>query len=259
MARDLFQGTVPYYVRYRVPYPEPLLAETRTKADLSGQGSLLDLGCGTGEIALHMAPFFRDVTAVDIDPEMLAAAKQKAQKWEIETIQWRNQRAEEFSTEASSFELVTIGAAFHWMDRPTIAERVQEWLLPGKPLVVLGYTSIWSGTSDWLPLVRTVIKKWLGAKRRAGSGEYDDAADPHELVLIQAGFALDEIKYKHPHTWTLDELIGNLYSTSFASPAVLGDKQSAFETDLRKTMLDYDSSGIYQEEMTFYALLATPN
>lgn len=259
MARDLFRGTVPYYVRYRVPYPGPLLAEIRTKADLSGQGALLDLGCGTGEIALHMAPFFRDVTAVDIDPEMLAAAKQKAQKRGIHTIQWRNQSAEQFSADADSFELVTIGAAFHWMDRRTIAERVKEWLLPGKPLVVLGYTSIWSGTAAWLPLVRTVIKKWLGEKRRAGSGEYPDALDPHELVLINAGYRLEEIKHPHSQTWTLDELIGNLYSTSFASPAVLGNKQPAFEADLRKTLLDYDHSGLYQEEMTFYALLAYPD
>ncbi|QDV52587.1 class I SAM-dependent methyltransferase [Gimesia fumaroli] len=258
MSKDLFRGTVPYYSRYRVPYPEPLLAKIRTKSALSGQGSLLDLGCGTGEIALRMAPFFRDVTAVDIDPEMLAAAEQKAQKRGIETIQWLNQSAEQFSADTDSFELVTIGAAFHWMDRRTIAERVREWLQPGKPLVVLGYTSIWSGTADWLPLVQTVIKKWLGEKRRAGSGEFPDAIDPHELVLTKSGYTLDEFEYQHPHTWTLDELIGNLYSTSFASPAVLGDKQSAFEADLRKTLLDYNSSGTYQEEMTFYALIATP-
>tara|TARA_R110002095_G_scaffold152237_4_gene132249 strand:+ start:283527 stop:284306 length:780 start_codon:yes stop_codon:yes gene_type:complete len=259
VSNDLFRGSVPYYSRYRVPYPEPLLTQILKRTDVSGQGRLLDLGCGTGELALRLAPSFREIIAVDPNQEMLAAAKQKADDLSIETVQWRNQSAEQFSADADSFELVTIGAAFHWMDRSTIAERVRDWLLPGKPLVVLGYTSIWSGTADWLPLVRNVIQKWLGEKRRAGSGEYPDALDPHELVLINVGYELDEIEHRHPHTWTLDELIGNLYSTSFTSPTVLGDKQPAFETDLRKTLLEYDRSGIYQEEMTFYALLAYPD
>ncbi|QDT44446.1 putative methyltransferase YcgJ [Gimesia alba] len=258
MARDLFRGTVPYYVRYRVPYPDPLLNRILDLTVAPGRGRLLDLGCGTGELAVRLSPSFQETIAVDPNQEMLAAAKQLAHELKLPNIQWHHQRAEEFSADAASFDLVTIGAAYHWMDRPIIASRVHEWLKPGQPLVIFGYSSIWRGTMDWQLLVCSVIKKWLGAKRRAGLGEYNDAADPHELVLIQAGYTLDEIEYQHPHTWTLDELIGNLYSTSFASPAVLGDKQTAFEADLRKTLLDYDNGGTYQEEMTFYALLATP-
>jgi SAM-dependent methyltransferase len=258
VTRDLFRGTVPYYIRYRVPYPDPLLTQILERAGVSGQGHLLDLGCGTGELALRLAPSFRETIAVDPDQEMLAAAKQILHELKIPNIQWRNQRAEQFSADADSFELVTIGAAFHWMDRPAIAERVRDWLQPGQPLVVLGYTSIWSGTADWQFLVRSVIQKWLGEKRRAGSGEYNDRLEPHELVLIQARYTLEEIEYQQPHTWRLDELVGNLYSTSFASPAVLGERQPAFEADLRKTLLEYDSSGIYHEEMKFYALLAHP-
>jgi len=258
LAKDLFQGAVPYYARYRIPYPETLLAEIRNRARISGQGSLLDLGCGTGEIAIRLAPFFRDVTAVDINPDMLAAGKQKSTDLGIENIMWRKQCAEQLTADTKAYELVTIGAAFHWMDRESIAQKARAWLHPGQPLVILGYTSIWSGTADWLPLVQTVIKKWLGEKRRAGSGEFPDAIDPHELVLTNAGYRLDEIKHQHSQIWTLDALIGNLYSTSFASPVVLGDKQPAFESDLRRTLLEYDSSGTYQEQMTFYALLAYP-
>ena len=259
MSKNLFQGAVPYYTRYRLPYPEPLLAEIRNRANISGEGRLLDLGCGTGEIALPLASFFQQVVALDIDSEMLAAAMQKTDALGVQNITWFNESAEQFTSASNSFELLTIGAAFHWMDRETIAKKAQKWLLPGQPLVALGYTSIWTGTTDWHALVRNVIQKWLGPKRRAGTGKYDDALDPHELVLINAGYTLDEIEYQHSHTWKLDELIGNLYSSSFASPAILGDHKNAFEADLRKTLLDYDSSGMYQELMTFYAIIAYPN
>ncbi|MCA9007519.1 MAG: methyltransferase domain-containing protein, partial [Planctomycetaceae bacterium] len=212
--------------------------------------------CGTGELAIRLAPRFQDVTAVDPDAEMLAAAQQKAREQQVSNIQWLNQSAEQFSVEPDSFELVTIGAAFHWMERRVMAPRIQCWLQPHQPLAIMGYTSIWSGNADWHPLVREVVKRWLGEKRRAGSGEYNDLAAPHELVLIDAGFKLEEIKHEHPQTWTLDNLLGNLYSTSFASPAVLGTKRADFEADLRATLLDFNPSGTYEEQMTFYALIA---
>ncbi|MFK7777219.1 MAG: class I SAM-dependent methyltransferase [Gimesia sp.] len=259
LSKNLFQGTVPYYTRYRIPYPEPLIAEIRERTNVSGQGRLLDLGCGTGEITLPMSSFFKGVVALDIDSEMLAAAKHKANVLDTHNITWLKESAELFTSANDSFELITIGAAFHWMERETIATKARQWLLPGQPLVALGYTSVWSGSADWHALVRNVIHKWLGPKRRAGSGKFDDALDPHELVLINAGYTLDEIEYQYSHTWTLDELIGNLYSTSFASPAVLGDNKSAFEADLREILLEYEKSGTYQEEMSFYALLAYPN
>ncbi|HEU5367867.1 MAG TPA: class I SAM-dependent methyltransferase [Ktedonobacterales bacterium] len=41
-------------------------------------GPLLDLGCGTGRVALRMAALGYEVTGVDIMPEMIARARQKA-------------------------------------------------------------------------------------------------------------------------------------------------------------------------------------
>ncbi|MAX36367.1 MAG: SAM-dependent methyltransferase [Gimesia sp.] len=256
MSRDLFQGTVPYYARYRVPYPQPLLSQVCEQAQLTGTGRLLDLGCGTGELAIRLAPRFQEVIAVDPDAEMLATAKQKARDQQVPNIQWRHHSAEQLTAEPGSCELVTIGAAFHWMDRPVMASRIKTWLQPQQPLVILGYTSIWSGNAAWHPLVRNVLKRWLGEKRRAGSGEFNELAAPHELVLLDAGYQLEEIRYEYSQAWTLDDLLGNLYSTSFASPAVLGEKRADFEADLRTTLLDFDRNGVYEEQMTFYALLA---
>lgn len=258
MARDLFQGTVPYYVQYRVPYPEELLTRIRDRAAISGEACLLDLGSGTGEIALRLAPHFREVTAVEPDPAMRSAGLTKMREQQIDNVSWRSETAEAFSADEKTFELVTIGAAFHWMDRGLLARRIRGWLRPEQPLVILGYTSIWSGTTDWLPLVREVLQRCLGAKRRAGSGNFPELSQPHEQVLQEAGYQIEELETRITQQWTLETLIGNLYSTSFASPAVLGEKRSAFEADLRQTLLDFDSRGTYSEEMTFYALLAWP-
>jgi SAM-dependent methyltransferase len=41
-------------------------------------GAVLDLGCGTGRVALHLASRGHRVTAVDVDPEMVAALAREA-------------------------------------------------------------------------------------------------------------------------------------------------------------------------------------
>jgi hypothetical protein len=53
------------------------------------------------------------------------------------------------------------------------------------------------------------------------------------------------------HDWTIDTIIGNLYSTSFCSRQVLGDNAAAFETALQAALLAHDPSGTYREQMRF--------
>lgn len=51
--------------------------EARLVASLAA-GSVLDAGCGTGRVAIELARRGLDVVGVDLDPAMLAAARQKA-------------------------------------------------------------------------------------------------------------------------------------------------------------------------------------
>jgi len=119
----LFRDAADYYARYRVPYPGELFEAMRDQTRLSGEGRLLDLGCGTGEIALRMSRFFRDVWAVDVEPEMIAHGRAKAERLGVANVRWMVGRAEEVEAPPGSFELITIGAAFHWMDRPLMARQ----------------------------------------------------------------------------------------------------------------------------------------
>src|SRR3989441_5474268 len=50
-------------------------------------GPLLDLACGTGRMALRMAKLGYQVTGVDIVPEMIARARQKAAEQAV-SIDW---------------------------------------------------------------------------------------------------------------------------------------------------------------------------
>src|SRR3954468_470260 len=113
MADDgLFRGAAPYYARYRPGYPAELLARVAERAGLDGSGRLLDLGCGTGNVAIPLAAYVEEVVAVDVEPEMLAEVR-KAAPANVRTVE---ARAEDVDESWGLFRLATVGAALHWFD-----------------------------------------------------------------------------------------------------------------------------------------------
>ena len=50
--RDLYRGTARDYDRFRVPYPRSLVDDLAERSGAACRGRLLDLACGTGQVAL---------------------------------------------------------------------------------------------------------------------------------------------------------------------------------------------------------------
>jgi len=75
-APDLYQGSAGYYDRYRLPYPDAMIADLVRRAGVSGRGRLLDLACGTGQLAFPLRRWFAEVWAVDSEPDMVEAIRE---------------------------------------------------------------------------------------------------------------------------------------------------------------------------------------
>ena len=58
------------------------------------------------------------------------------------------------------------------------------------------------------------------------------------------------------HDWTVDALVGLVYSTSFLNPRALGAHAAAFEHDLRARLLDCEPHGVFRETTSFRYELA---
>jgi ubiquinone/menaquinone biosynthesis C-methylase UbiE len=79
-AVDLYQGTAEYYERYRLPYPEAMTKDLIARTGVSGHGRLLDLACGTGQLAFPLRRSFAEVWAVDREPDFTQMVQAKADK-----------------------------------------------------------------------------------------------------------------------------------------------------------------------------------
>src|SRR5918992_5156522 len=88
--KTLFGGSARYYGEGRLPYPTELATAFQEELGLDGSGRLLDVGCGTGEIALHLAPLYDEVVGLDADEEMIAEAREEARRQGYRNTRWIN-------------------------------------------------------------------------------------------------------------------------------------------------------------------------
>ena len=113
-----FQSAVPYYERYRLAYPERLIARVAALLGLEPGDAVLDLGCGPGMLAVPFARAGMAVTAADPEPEMLAAAEAAAEAAGVtlDAVAGRLLRSDARDGTVPAGQ--PSGRAFHWMDRP---------------------------------------------------------------------------------------------------------------------------------------------
>lgn len=256
---ELFRGTAEYYARFRPSYPAVLLEAIRTAVELDRAGAMLDLACGTGEVALAFADSVPEIWALDLEAEMIAVARRKAAERGIERIRWLVGRAEDAQLPQGHFGLVSTGRAFHRLNRPLIAQRCLGWLRPGGYFVDLGADSsgLFEPTEPWQVAAAQVYRQWLphAAKSSAAKSSAAPTVEPAkattESVLRDAGFA-EVAKHEFPvrRIWEVEQFIGYLRSTSYSSVQFWGAAWDGFAAQLRETLSDF--GGCLTETISAY-------
>jgi SAM-dependent methyltransferase len=256
-ARDLYQGTAGYYDRYRLPYPAEMLDDLVQRAGVSGQGRLLDLACGTGQLAFPLRRRFAEVWAVDREPDMVDVVREKAAATGAGGIRPTVSDAETLDCAPGHFELTVIGNAFHRLDRHAVAGRVLGWLRPGGCLALCWSSGLWAGEEAWQRVLAATVDWWrarLGAEHRVPAGwDLPQQRRPHLQVLSDVGFEpVGRHQFTVQHRWTLEDIAGYVRSTSVLPSAVLGGQSAAFNADLAAELHPYqDDAGGYPETVSF--------
>lgn len=265
LRADAFVGAAADYLRYRLPYPTPMLQSLLADAVLPpSDAKLIDLACGPGRVALAIADRFDEILAVDREPEMVEAGKREAARRGVGQIRWKVSRAEDLDAPPDRFDLITIGEAFHRLDRPRVAAKAFGWLKAGAALATLGMQNFRHGQAPWRRILVEVVTRFVGtpAERIGGAPNptVGEALAEQEAALWGAGFVeVASHDFAFAHEWQLPDLLGNLRSMSVLSPHALGIRHAAFEAELSAALLAFDPAGRFAEQVSCgYTLARKP-
>ena len=266
---ELFERTAWYYSRYRLGYPSEALDALVSRFGLDHSTQVLDLGCGTGQIALPLAVRGIPVYAVDPEVEMLTEGMRAEQLAGADGIAWM--RGSDKTIERLHLPMLTLctmGASFHWMDRDAILQILNRMIVEKGGVAILSGASVWTEAgvnsnqeaqaNDWSDVVKEVIIEFLGSERRAGAGVYKHPQDRHEAVLARSPFACAEkLSFVTSHDLTIEQIVRLQLSTSYASPVQLGDRVDEFRNVVSERLLRLAPSGTFHSKTTTEVLIAT--
>lgn len=238
---DRFRSTERFYADHRPGYGGAAIEYAVERFGVDRDVRVLDLGCGAGQLTLPLAEHAGAVVGMDPNPEMLALARERAQAAGIENVEWVEGADADLHDGLGSVRLTTIGRAFHWMDRDRTLGRLRALSDPGGGVALFGdREALHRGRSDWWAVAHETASEYLDdlPGRETGAVEYDE---PYAEVLERNGYRdVEEREFTVEREWTVDGVVGYVFSLSFASPETFGEDAEAFETELRERLVRMD-------------------
>ena len=117
-----------WYLRARTVPPEVCLA-IRDDGDIRSTSRVLDIGTGTGEIALALSQYSTQVVGIDVSETLLAIAKERAMACGA-NISWKLMSASRLVFERMKVDVAIAAQMFHWSNAFWLSEGIVRSLKP---------------------------------------------------------------------------------------------------------------------------------
>lgn len=259
VPHELFDSAVPYYARYRSGYPADRVGALAARLGLDGRQRILDIGCGTGQLAIPLARHAGTVVAIDPVAEMLAAGQERAAAAGLRNISWQRGDSSHLAALAEpGADLAVFAASFHWTDRAAVVAVLDRLLDRDGHVVIINDDLDDAEQPDWDHAIGAIRSRYLGAQRRAGTGTYADPGLTHREVLAGSAFSVvDRLTWSWSRELTVAEVIGLQFSYSFSTPAQLGSRAGDFGADVRRAVLGLYPAGVVTEPFRVEVLVAS--
>jgi len=243
-----FQGTVAFYERYRLTYPHRLIRRVAGLAGLKPGDAVLDLGCGTGMLAIPFAREGMAVTAMDPEPEMLAATAAAAEGAGV-CVTLQQAGSYDLTPDMGPYRLVVIGRAFHWMDRPATLAMLERIVTPDGAVALFHDAHPPVEENGWF---KTVCDISARHRRLSGTAERGGGHRRYEPFLLASAFTeLDGLSVTIRQTWTVEDIVGRAFSMSVSVP-----DRTALAAELTAALRESSPDGKFTEVAELVALLA---
>ena len=252
-----FEGAAPHYLNGRAPYAAALFRRVTELVGLGVRHRVLDLGCGPGQLATGFAHFAGSVVAIDPEPEMLAigAGRVEGILTNVTFVQGSSyDLGPEIGQQYGPFHLVTIGRAFHWMDRTDALRRLDTVTTPDGSVAF--FTDLHPDVPEnaWLTEFREIRKRYNGTTRAWRQPGWPS----HETVLLASPFSrLERFGIVERRRILPERMVDRALSMSSSSRARLGTQVDQLAVEIAEFANSVARDGLVDEVVESTVLIAS--
>jgi SAM-dependent methyltransferase len=236
------------YRQYREPYLPRFFEKAARKLALTGGEALIDLACGTGDVAFGFSRHVRSLTGVDIEQPMIEAAGAAAKARDID-IRLIRSAVEELPADLGPFDLVTIGKAHMWLKAEAAIERIDR-VLARDGRIFICFTATLGAGSPWYAAYRRVRRRW------APNYPFQRLAEPPQEFLRRSPFRpVSTVKVMASHRVAVEDLVKRAFGYEATSRKAIGEGRERFAAELRSALLPYARDGAVRETFQNYGVI----
>jgi ubiquinone/menaquinone biosynthesis C-methylase UbiE len=227
--RTLFDDVAGLYDASRPGYPPSVVEFVAATAGIGPGAAVLEIGCGTGQLTERLVSLGVRLTAIDIGPALVDAARRRLARADVsfEVTSFEDLRAGD-----ASFDLVICGAAFHWIDPEVRFVKSARVLRPGGWLALLGNDDHYDE-----PLGTALESMWMARTDTGGAWE----KPPSEPDVI-AATELFEAPVTRDHTERIVRPAADVIGVESTRATFLGwraDVRRAFTEEMSEQLRSY--------------------
>jgi SAM-dependent methyltransferase len=249
-----FREAAPFYSTFRYRPSEEFVRLLATHLGWSPKDRVLDLGAGPAHVSTLLAPYVREVVAMEPDEAMLDAGRKWAASRGADNVAFvhgGSEDLERLTTSLGTFVAVVMSQSFHWMPDPDRVLRSLDGMLDGTrgAVALVGYVNepdfnrvcVGLDREPWSD-AEAILRRYLSqaSKGPSPAGRHDPFLD----ILRRSPFPrLELLSYEHDIEVqpSVDAALGTLYTLGNAL-AQLGDSRQAFETEVRDALAGADTT-----------------
>jgi SAM-dependent methyltransferase len=136
----VFNEVADEYARHRPAYPDALIDRACEVAGLAPGGSVLEIGCGTGQLTRSLLARGLRLTAVEPGERLIARAREQlAGAGEVHFV---NARLEEAAVPRAHYQAVFSASAIHWVDPDVGWRKISDALVDGGTVALVSYFGV---------------------------------------------------------------------------------------------------------------------
>jgi ubiquinone/menaquinone biosynthesis C-methylase UbiE len=221
------------YLRYRNGYPESFFSILQSLGVGLVSQRILDLGTGTGNLAIPFARQGAKVIGLDPAPGQLEAARERADRegLYLDLIQ---APAERSGLPGQSVDAVTASMCWGYFDTAKVVQEVRRLLVPEGLLAITSI--IWrSSGNDIAARTNALIKRYnlLYGKSQGDRGG-DEETDP---AWARGRFRLASFhRYHEAVSFTREQWLGRIRASKWIGAALPAHKADAFDEEHRQLL-----------------------